>query len=228
MPVKDLTKADFTVLDRGKPREIAFFRFEGGKQQENPKPRTSGLFTNRTDALSGAPSNVVALVLDSLNTEPVDNIRVRAQVLRYLQRLAPATRVALFHMGPNLTVIHDFTEDSESLRNRLAAAAVGMPQEETVDIQQSIAEAQRILDSLSADSRLQSMMAMVLQAQIQMEQAANAFGLRRRIEMTLASMEALGRHLSGIPGRKNIVWISGGVPMSVARAASGMERFGDR
>ena len=35
----------------------------------------------------------------------------------------------------------------------------------------------------------------------------------RRIKQTIASLEALGNHLAGIPGRKNMVWITGGIAM---------------
>ena len=45
VPVKDLTKEDFTVFDKGKRQEIAFFRFEGAKQESNPKPLSPGMFS---------------------------------------------------------------------------------------------------------------------------------------------------------------------------------------
>jgi VWFA-related protein len=36
---------------------------------------------------------------------------------------------------------------------------------------------------------------------------------RRRIDLTLRSLETIGDHLAGVAGRKNLVWISGGVPV---------------
>jgi hypothetical protein len=47
------------------------------------------------------------------------------------------------------------------------------------------------------------------------------------MERSLAAMEALGQHLAGIPGRKNMVWITGGFSMVAILGAMGMGPRGD-
>lgn len=37
----------------------------------------------------------------------------------------------------------------------------------------------------------------------------------RRVEETLAAIEAIARHLAGLPGRKNLIWVSGGFPFHI-------------
>ena len=45
---------------------------------------------------------------------------MKAQVMQYLRALAPNTRVAVYALGSNLRILHDFTDDLEALRARLA------------------------------------------------------------------------------------------------------------
>jgi VWFA-related protein len=63
--------------------------------------------------------------------------------------------------------------------------------------------------SLIAQSALQVNSLLAFQA----EQAAPM--LQARIETTLAAMRAIARELSGHPGRKNLVWVSAGFPVSL-------------
>jgi hypothetical protein len=62
----------------------------------------------------------------------------------------------------------------------------------------------------------------MLTTQIENEMQANASVRQRNMEMTLSALETLGRHLSGVPGRKNLVWIGGGVSMLSITGAMGM------
>ena len=102
--VTGLDKADFTVLDEGKPREVAFFRFDGAPETPSatapPPELPPGVFSNLCEAaVENRPRNITALVMDSLNTDPQHTIAVRAQMMRYLRAMAPETRVAIFQMG---------------------------------------------------------------------------------------------------------------------------------
>ena len=80
----------------------------------------AGLFTNRPEYSPGQARNVTAIVIDTLNTLPEDQMAVKAQVMQYLRALAPNTRVAVYALGSNLRILHDFTDDLEALRARLA------------------------------------------------------------------------------------------------------------
>lgn len=103
-PVTDLAPNDITVLQNGKPQPVAFFRFEGaalepGALEAKHDPIAPGIFTNRAEYYPGPSRNVMAIVVDTLNTIPEDQAAVKAQVMQYLRALAPNTRVAIYSLG---------------------------------------------------------------------------------------------------------------------------------
>jgi VWFA-related protein len=221
--VAGLAPSDFTVLDEGKPRPVAFFRFEGLSETAVEKPRPApGVFTNKVELAGGPPRNVTALVLDALNTPPQDSAVARAQMMRYLKALTPETRVAIFHMGRQLSVLHDFTDDAASLRARLEKAVIGMPLEGISDFTQSVIEAEQFVNLFADDPAMQKVIEDMMRINLEMEMLANAAARRSRMERSLAAMDSLGLHLAGIPGRKNLVWISAGFSMASVTGAMGM------
>src|SRR5688500_17433209 len=124
-PVTDLKEHEITIVQNGKPQPVACFRFEGaafGTDAAEPKRESiaPGLFTNRVEYSPGPARNVTAIVIDTLNTLPEDQVAVKAQVMQYLRALAPNTRVAVYMLGSNLRILHDFTDDLDALRERLA------------------------------------------------------------------------------------------------------------
>ena len=46
-----------------------------------------------------------------------------------------------------------------------------------------------------------------------------------RVAMTVEAMSAIANHVSSIPGRKNMVWISGGLPIQLGAASIGKTRI---
>jgi VWFA-related protein len=215
-PVTGLDKADFEIQDGGKRREIAFFRFDGDAAPAF-EPLPENTYSNRNEPAAGRPWNVSALVLDEMNTPPQSSTWVRAQLMRYLQAMTPDSRVAVYKMNGNIQVLHDFTSDSQSLRDRVKKAAVGMPLESIVPIDKLALEYEQIL--LNNDS---PEMAEVLERKLELEMMANQAAQRSRVERTLAAMEALGRHLARVPGRKNLIWITGGFSMLSIVGAMGL------
>ena len=224
-PVTDLNPDDITVEQNGKPRQIEFFRFEGDGFLPNASdpPRESiapGIFTNRPEYTPGPARNVTAIVIDSLNTVPEDQVAVRAQVTRYLHALAPHTRVAVYRIGSRLTILHDFTGDLQGLRARLAQLKLdyntqAMSADERVRLQDLEAEH---LDRAVGNDTEEEGDAEAKKEMARLEEHFNEQLQAQRIRQTVASLEALGNHLGGIPGRKNLVWISGGLPV-VAQGA---------
>jgi VWFA-related protein len=222
-PVTGLTQEAFTVRDENKLQSIAFFHYDGATEPapapQPPAPSSSErhtgplVFTNRVDSGSESP-NVTALVLDALNTPPEQNMAVRAQVMRYLNALAPQVRMAIFYMGPQqMWILHDFTDDAAALRAQLAKAVLGMPPGTVTDLQQSMQEAQAFVDMFKGMPQ-ERMIRASMERQLAAESAGNSAARRNRMEQSLGALEALGHHLAAMPGRKNLVWIGAGFSMA--------------
>ncbi len=225
-PVKGLTSDKFRVLENGKEQELKVFEVHSQEQQpatasNAPAPKAPELAPNNYSDFSPYPpsSAVNVLLLDALNTQSKDQSYVRQQVLAYLTKIPPGTRMAVFSLSSSqLRLIQGFTADAG-----LLAKAVSYKD----DIKMSTPEDAKSADEGPMEAQNLSELAGSHHAgQAAVANAAHIAENRTNIEsyrtddqerMTLAALGQIARYLSAIPGRKNLIWFSGSFPMFIDR-----------
>jgi VWFA-related protein len=232
-PVTGLSASEFTVFEDGKPQPIRVFESHSppsNRVAAQPVPATSlppHTYTNRIvtptdDALS-------ILLLDLLNTPLTDQAYARKQTIAFLKSLPPHKRIAMFVLSGHLVLVQDFTQDSGTL----VTAAEKILNDPSL-LLTTEAERQQFQGATEAVGRFASPAVSATGASpgalsdvqtssgldfgsAQARQRSNSMmeadRLSQRVQFTLDALSALSRSVAGYPGRKNLVWLSGGFPI---------------
>jgi len=220
-PVTGLHKEDFEILEDGKPQTISTFEEHHGAPptQITLPALPPHVYTNFPTMQTADAVNV--LLLDALNTPTRDQTYVHSQMLKYLKTIPPGTRVAIFTLASRLRMLQGVTTDSSELLAILNSSKAN-PQASPLLASDTENEAnQGLVDFMIANS---SAPASQTQAQAardpinvmkQFLSDSAAFQTEQRIGITLEALQQLARYLSGVPGRKNVIWFSGSFPVSI-------------
>ena len=102
------------AAEDGHPQTITSFEEHTGTEaaQAASSALPPNIFTNVPRVKP--TDSVTILLLDTLNTQPKEQITVRAQLVKYLKGLKPGNPVALFALETRLRLIHGFTTDPAS------------------------------------------------------------------------------------------------------------------
>jgi VWFA-related protein len=169
-----------------------------------------GVFSNRVQS----PSNggVVAIVFDRLNTSWANQVEARDHIVKYLGQVRPDDRIALYVLAPDgMRVIHDFTKDARSLLRALEGARARASQ----PLQGSQAQApEHVGFGDSVDAQMDAFVRASFENM-------RAFYDRSRAYTSLQALEDVAAHLAGVPGRKNLVWVSSGFPFTITESGLG-------
>jgi VWFA-related protein len=205
-PVTGLTRSDFTILDKGKAQKIAFFSANLAAHASvaaTAKASTPALpvnvFTNRPAPRTENPSSATVVLLDGLNTRIQDQVYAKQQFGKFLGQIRPDDRIAVYTLGNGLRVLNDFTNDSR----RLVAAVAKYQGQNLASVETSEPDPADSGD-FDLDYKLNDLFgAMADQAIIS------------RVRLTAAALIAIANHVSHLPGRKNLVWVSSSFPFSL-------------
>jgi VWFA-related protein len=189
-PIRDLRKEDFAVTDEGKRREIALFSGEAEVVPPAARPTAlpSNVYSNRFGA-NQSRGRVTAILIDGVNTGWGAQAYSRGRAIEAVDRMAPGESIALYTMKPDLAILQDYTTDRTLLRKALESYWPAV---------------QWRADRVPAKSP-------TVIPQLPRNPMAAA-DMRRRVEDTLGYLRLIASHMAGAPGRKSIVWLTGGFP----------------
>jgi VWFA-related protein len=217
--ISGLKKEDFTVLENGAEQKIATFEEITSDAHRYSRPKNPNEFSN---SVAGAASNrrITIMVLDLLNTRFADQAYARQDLLKYLtQSVDQREPTALYTLTRSgIHVIHDFTTDPRVLvaaLHKVKGDAFQMVDgEETVE---AVTGAASVDGSAGVDPGTVQTEAQKLQTMME-DQELNfqSFQQRLAITYTLQAMQQVAQALAGFPGRKALIWASGGFPFSVS------------
>jgi len=201
--VADLNRDDFTILDNGKPQNVAVFNVRSSRRSgANPLPLPPGTVSNRLALRDQEPAGATIVLFDTLNTAVGDQGYAHEQLLKYLATLERGDHFALYTLGKTLRVIQDFTEDPDRLIRAARRHGIESSPDQTADdlADDLLASPLNTGDAITDAMYVDSIKEMQDSAQI------------NRATITGKTLELIARHLEGMPGRKTLVWISSSFP----------------
>ena len=195
-PVRNLTKDDFTVLDKGKVQNIALFSVVDGHNAPKAAPLAPNVSSNRMNNRGESTSDATVILFDKMNTPSADQAVARRQTLALLSTLKQTDHVAFYSLDTDLTMVQDFTDGAERLAN--AAKSLDAPAAPS-----GSPEDQALLASLRNSLTL-------------FQQAVDG---STRVASTMTAFRTIVRHLDGLPGRKNLIWLTASIPFTYGTGA---------
>jgi len=230
-------------------QQIASFRLLDRALAKAPDPERAalqlpaGVYTNlvTTKSLSAPPT---ILLVDGLNADATTQLQVRQKMVRLLASAPSDVPMAVFLLGREPRLLQSFTTDAKLLR---AAAERAMTQEATnlqaKDPRDDTSSHSSLLEQMAGaegqsdipggppapqsgsqgstgggnSDALLAMRALQLQ-RFEREQYAESMDIR--VKLTLDALRVIARHVSGYPGRKNLIWLSSAFPLAITPDAN--------
>ena len=195
--ISGLGAADFTMLEDGRPQKISSLSFQ------QPGARVAQIALRLPpNVVSNIPqhkaTSLNVVLLDTLNGDFAGHAAAQSALIKYLETAQLTQPLAIFAMQEKLSMLHDFTTDSQSLKSAVEKFRPPARQQNSENTE-SRASAFATRGDYHTDDQ--------------------------KIEVTLNQLHALARMLAGYPGRKNVIWLSESFPLVLfpeTAAQSGM------
>ena len=218
-PVTDLTVNDFSILDRGKLRNISSFSAAPAESPQSARVLPPNTFSDSSQDGADKLRSVTIVLLDNLNTisasaplpyedtpfwvEDHALANAKQRLIEFLKH-QESGRIAIYGLSRSLHVLCDFTCDRDQLLtvvNRYDARSI---------TQRDAAEVGSMHLPDQNPDRPHVFENPINESAEQFADMNN----EARAESTMTALMAIAAHVGDIPGRKNLLWLTANLPFS--------------
>ena len=223
-PVPGLKQDDFELYDRDKRQEIKIFQAEDYRQgavAPTPPPplmlAAPHTYSNRVQIEPGALNPPTVVVIDAGSTWDTnrmtwqDLVYARDQLVQFLRQVRPEDRLGFYLMGPHqFWILREYNQSCADLLERLATWKT--PAEAPAASKAADAWAEFAIHFLGTDPETAKA---IHRAQFWYTTATAVGPIPPEwrdgflVAPSLSLLEAVASHLASVPGRKNVILISG-------------------
>jgi VWFA-related protein len=214
--IRGLAKENFQLFENGKKQQIS--AFEEVVFAKAPSPLSAaktGEFRNLT---LSEQQPVSVIVLDRVNTPFLDQSNARRELVRYLANsLDSGQALALIIItSRGAKVVQKLTDDPQQLLHALKKVGGGLPEMHGIDVDVQAGAARGDVTSVPPVASV-SDPATAIEAFIEREDTLYAgFRQAEAAETTMKAFLDIAWSLSGVPGRKSLIWATGGFPFTIS------------
>ena len=216
-PVTDLRREDFEVLEDGKRVEVTNFQVMTAGVAGVPPMASAPVSAPSSGPAQPAPAAQLPaeerlhliVYVDNFNLEPAHRSRVLKQLRGFLKDLRPEDLVMMVTNDLGLTVRLPFTGDRAAMESALTAIET-LPtqgQEAWNERRQALT---RVLAIREAVRKMDGPCSRMIVAPIE----SYAETTRQEVLRSINAMTVLVNSLSGVPGRKALLHVSDGLPVT--------------
>jgi len=230
--VTDLTKDDFEIFQDGDPKRITNFKLYTDEVVRSELGVTTGLdvpeatpIPDATAAVGPQPVHLV-LYIDNQNLDPLDRNRVLSQTRDFVRTsLHPPAQMMVVAYQRSFEVLQEFTSDPSAVLKamRLVRTYTGGRTERDNSRQDIVEKIQRLETNRRAGSSGGSMGNPSNDGEWnQIYSLIDNYAKEsvNDLQFTLDSLRQIITSMTGLPGKKGVIYVSNGLPM-----IPGMELF---
>ncbi len=219
--VADLRREDFQIFDNSAPQEIRLFLADAPVTGA-VEAKTPGTFSNKLSTAQNGGYSV--LLFDNLNVDPGNSVfahtgRARQKALQALESVPAGDKVAIYSLWCQFQVVREFTSDRDSLLQQLDAFAPASSP--CVDPSTGGGPARLSIDQLTRSGPMRADGTPGVGTGPPPSPPPSSGGSGGHAAEGMAAVSAsltaqfadsevkqLAEHLAGIPGRKNLIWLT--------------------